>query len=210
MTIRLLIAEDHEAVRLGIRGLLEATDIQIVAETETGQEAARLARELDLDVALLDVRMPHGDGLTALGRIKQAKPKLPVLLFSAYDNPMYIARAVALGGSGFLLKSVARVDFIRAIQTAATGKEVWTNEQLRYASSALATPRYGTELEVSFTQREGEVLKRVSLGQTNREIAEALGISTEMVKEHIRAILQKIGVADRTQAAVWAVRKDLV
>jgi DNA-binding NarL/FixJ family response regulator len=210
MAIRLLIAEDHEAVRLGIRGLVEATNIQIVAEAETGEQAARLARELDVDVALLDVRMPHGDGLTALGRIKQSKPELPVLMFSAYDNPMYIARAVALGGSGFLLKSTNRADFVRAIQTAAAGKEVWTNEQLRYASSALATPRYGTELEVSLTHREGEVLKRVSLGQTNREIAESLGISAEMVKEHIRAILQKIGVSDRTQAAVWAVRKALV
>lgn len=210
MAIRLLIAEDHEAVRLGIRGLLEATDIQIVAEAETGEGAARLARELDLDVALLDVRMPHGDGLTALGRIKQIKPELPVLMFSAYDNPMYVARAVALGGCGFLLKSVRRAEFVQAIRTAAAGKEVWTNEQLRYASSALATPRYGTELEVSLTRREGEVLKRVSLGQTNREIAESLGVSAETVKEHIRAILQKIGVADRTQAAVWAVRKDLV
>lgn len=210
MAIRLLVAEDHEAVRLGIRGLLDGTEITVVAEADCGEAVLPLVREHLPDVVLLDVRMPGGDGLQMLGRIKLEHLELPVLMFSAYDNPMYLARAVALAASGFLLKDVTREDFIQAIRTAAQGGEVWTNAQLRYASTALATPRYGTDLEVSLTHREGDVLKQIARGSSNREIAQELDISTETVKEHIRTILHKIGVTDRTQAAVWAVRRKLV
>ncbi|MHB1038288.1 MAG: response regulator, partial [Pirellulales bacterium] len=108
MSIKLLIADDHPMVRAGLKSLLEGTEIKVVAEAATGQEALRLALSKKIDVALLDVRMPDGDGLNALGRIKLEKPDLPVLLLSNYDNPSYIGRALALGASGYLLKGTRR------------------------------------------------------------------------------------------------------
>jgi DNA-binding NarL/FixJ family response regulator len=99
---------------------------------------------------------------------------------------------------------------VDAIRTAATGESVWTREELRRVTGALATPRLAQDVEVPLTRRESEVLRQLALGLTNKEIAQALGISYETVKEHVQHILRKIGVADRTQAAVWAVRKGLV
>ena len=210
MSIKLLIADDHEVVRSGLKSLLAGTDIKIVAEAWTGEQAVRLALKHDPDVVLMDIQMPEGDGLNALGRIKLDRPNMPILILSTYDNPTYVARAVALGASGFLLKGVSRDKLIETIQTAATGQSAWTREELRRVTGALATPRLTADVEVPLTQRESEVLRQLAYGLTNKEIALALHISYETVKEHVQHILRKIGVSDRTQAAVWAVRKGLV
>jgi DNA-binding NarL/FixJ family response regulator len=208
-TIKLLIADDHELVRRGLKGMLVGTEIKVVADVATVQAAVKYASENQVDVALLDVRMPDGDGLTALGRIKVDKPNLPIVMFSYSDNPVYVARAVALGASGYLLKVCTRDELIRAIKTAAAGENLWTRDELRRVTGALATPRLAADVEVTLTQREGEVLRHIAGGLTNKQIAEALHISSETVKEHVQHILRKIGVTDRTQAAVWAVRKEL-
>jgi DNA-binding NarL/FixJ family response regulator len=205
-----LLADDHEVVRRGLRSVFEDTEIQIVAEASSGQEALKLAKEKKLDVVLLDVRMPDIDGLNVLGRIKLDHPDLPVLIISTYDNPTYVARAVALGAAGYVLKDSDRNRLLAAVRGAATGESIWTREELRRVTGALATPRLNAEVEVPLTQRESEVLKQLALGLTNKEIAQALHISYETVKEHVQHILRKIGVTDRTQAAVWAVRKQLV
>ena len=209
-TIKLVVADDHEVVRLGLRSLLAGTDIQIVKEVGTGDDAIRYALENDPDVVLLDIRMPDGDGLNALGRIKLEKPDMPVLMLSTFDNPTYIARAVALGASGYVLKGCTREHLISAIRTSAAGESAWTRDELRRVTGALATPRLAADVEVPLTQRESEVLRQLAYGLTNKEIAQALHISYETVKEHVQHILRKIGVSDRTQAAVWAVRKKLV
>jgi DNA-binding NarL/FixJ family response regulator len=208
--IKLLIADDHEVVRCGLRTLLADTDVEIVAEVGTGEAAVRYAMENDPDVVMLDIRMPEGDGLTALGRIKLEKPDMPVLMLSTFDNPTYIARAVALGASGYLLKECTREHLIEAIRISASGGSAWTRDELRRVTGALATPRLAADVEVPLTQRESEVLRQLAYGLTNKEIAQALHISYETVKEHVQHILRKIGVSDRTQAAVWAVRKQLV
>ena len=207
--IRLLIADNHEIIRSGIKSLLQGTEIKVVAEVTTGRDAAAYALENEVDVVLMDIRMPDGDGLNALGRIKLDKPKLPVLLFSAYYNPAYIGRAVAQGASGYLSKGCTREAFVGGIRTAATGVDLWTREELRRITGALATPRVVADLDVPLTQREGEVLKHMAGGLTNKQIAEAMHISYETVKEHVQHVLRKIGLTDRTQAAVWAVRKGL-
>ncbi len=209
-TIRLLIADDHEVVRSGLKTIFAGTEIEIVAEVGTGEDAVKYALEGDPDVVLLDIRMPKGDGLTALGRIKLDKPDMPVLMLSTFDNPTYIARSVALGASGYLLKGCSRDELLAAIRSAATGESAWTRDELRRVTGALATPRLAADVEVPLTQRESEVLRQLAYGLTNKEIAQALHISYETVKEHVQHILRKIGVSDRTQAAVWAVRKQLV
>ncbi len=208
--IRLLVADDHEVVRCGLRTLLEGTEIEVVAEVGTGEAAIKYALENDVDVVLLDIRMPDGDGLNALGRIKLEKPDLPIVMLSTFDNPTYVARAVALGAAGFLLKGGTREQLIDTIRKAAAGESAWTRDELRRVTGALATPRLTADVEVPLTQRESEVLRQLAYGLTNKEIAQALHISYETVKEHVQHILKKIGVSDRTQAAVWAVRKKLV
>ena len=209
-TIRLLIADDHEVVRCGLKGLLADSEVQVVAEATTGKAATEYAVGHDVDVVLLDIRMPDGDGLTALGRIKLEKPDLPILMISAFDNPTYIARAVAMGANGYLLKGCSREELLAAIKSAAAGENAWTREELRRVTGALATPRLTADVEVPLTQRESEVLRQLAYGLTNKDIATTLHISYETVKEHVQHILRKIGVSDRTQAAVWAVRRELV
>jgi DNA-binding NarL/FixJ family response regulator len=208
--IRLLVADDHEVVRSGLKSMFAGTEIKIVGEVSTGAGVVKFALENEVDVVLMDIRMPDGDGLTALGRIKLDKPNLPILILSTFDNPTYIARAVALGACGYLLKGCTRDQLLTAIRTSATGENTWTREELRRVTGALATPRLAADVEVPLTQRESEVLKQLACGLTNKEIANALHISYETVKEHVQHILRKIGVSDRTQAAVWAVRKELV
>ena len=208
--IKLMIADDHEVVRSGLKNLLAGTEVKVVAEVSTGADAVKYALENDPDVVMLDVRMPDGDGLTSLGRIKLDKPDLPILILSTFDNPTYIARAVALGASGYLLKGCTREKLLDGIRKAAAGESAWTRDELRRVTGALATPRLTADVEVPLTQRESEVLRQLAYGLTNKEIAGALHISYETVKEHVQHILRKIGVSDRTQAAVWAVRKELV
>lgn len=209
MPIKLFVVDDHEVVRAGLKSILAGTDITIVGEAATGEAASRLVLKRNPDVLLMDVRMPEGDGLTALGRIKQKRPSMPVLIWSAFDNPTYVARAVALGASGYVLKSAGREKLLQSIRAAGAGENVWTREQLRRVTGAIATPRVANDIEAALTRRENEILKQLALGLTNKEIALALKISSETVKEHVQNLLRKVGVRDRTQAAVWAVRKGL-
>jgi DNA-binding NarL/FixJ family response regulator len=210
MSIKVLVADDHEVVRTGLKSLLHGTVIKIVGEAATGEAALRLTKKHSPDLVLLDIQMPDKDGLWALGRLKVDFPEIPVLIFSAFDNPAFIARAVALGAHGYILKSASKEELVDAIHSAVAGKMIWTRESLRRVTGALATPRLNSDVEVPLTQRESEVLKQLALGATNKEIAAALHISYETVKEHVQHILRKIGVTDRTQAAVWAVRKSLI
>lgn len=212
MSIRILIADDHALVRSGLRTMLEAEDdLEIVGEANDGKEALAMCLERDdIDLLLMDIRMGDLDGLNVLGRLKLEKPKMPVLILSTYDNPPYIARAVAFGASGYLLKGVESNVLLDAIRKSADGENVWSREELRRVTGALTTPRLDTDVEVPLTQRESEVLEQLAEGKTNKQIAQALHISYETVKEHVQHILRKVGVTDRTQAAVWAVRKELV
>lgn len=210
MTIKVLVVDDHELVHLGLERMFDGTNIKIAAQARSADEALSLTQSKKPDLVLLDIRMPDGDGLNVLGRIKLDCPEIPVLVFSAYDNPTYIARSVALGAAGYVLKGSDRADLLGAIETVARGEDVWRRDELRRVTGALATPRLNADVEVPLTQRESQVLRHLASGLTNKEIAAALNISYETVKEHVQHVLRKIGVSDRTQAAVWAVRKGLV
>jgi DNA-binding NarL/FixJ family response regulator len=210
MTIRVLVADDHQVVRSGLKSMFADTEIEVAAEVATGKEALEAATDGQFNLVLLDVRMPDGDGLNVLGRLKLDHPDLAVLMLSTYDNPTYVARAVALGAAGYVLKDAPRDVLLDAVRRSAAGENIWTREELRRVTGALATPRLAANVEVPLTQRESEVLRQLALGLTNKEIALALHISYETVKEHVQHILRKVGVTDRTQAAVWAVRKGLV
>lgn len=210
MSIRLMVIDDHEIIRSGIRKMIAGTEIQLIAESNSGENVLAGISQYHPDVILLDVRLEEGDGLSALGRVKIERPQIPVLMLSTFDNPTYVARSVALGASGYLLKNSSRDTILDAIRKVAAGENAWTREELRRVTGALATPRLAADIEVPLTRRENEVLEQLAHGLTNKEIALALGISYETVKEHVQHILRKVGVNDRTQVAVWAVRKGLV
>jgi DNA-binding NarL/FixJ family response regulator len=210
MGVELVIADDHEVVRAGLVRMLEGSGICVIGEAEDGDAALAMAIERHPTVVLLDVRMPNMDGLDCLARLRNDSPGTSVLMFSGFDNPTYVARAMALGAAGFLLKTASRAQIIASILAVAGGETIWSRDELRRVSGALASPRALAEVDVSLTKRESEVLKQLAFGLTNKEIAQALGISYETVKEHVQHVLKKLGVADRTQAAVWAVRNDLV
>ena len=210
MPITLLIADEFELVRAGLKSMVAGEGIKVVAEASTGKEAVRMTKKHKPDVALLGARLPKGDGLNSLGRIKLDLPDQNVLMFSSFDNPVHVAKAVAIGANGWILKTATRERLPEAIRTAAEGERVWTPEELRNMSGALATPRLSSDdVEISLTAREGEVLRQMTHGLTNKEVAQALHVSYETIKEHVQHILRKVGVSDRTQAAVWAIRKGL-
>jgi DNA-binding NarL/FixJ family response regulator len=208
--IRLLIADDHEVVRSGLVALLADDDIEIIGSAATGAKTIELAHKLRPDVVLLDIRMPDTDGLSALEQLKRELPHLRVLILSTYDNPTYVSRALQLGASGYMLKGVGRDELLRSIRAAASGENAWSQADMRRVMGAMLAPRAEGEMDVPLTQREAEVLKHMATGLTNKQIARELHISVETVKEHVQHILRKIGVTDRTQAAVWAVREGLL
>jgi DNA-binding NarL/FixJ family response regulator len=210
MAIRLLIADDHEVVRTGLVSLLGDTDIKIVGQAATGQQCVDLAKELQPDVILLDIRMPEGDGLEILEQLREEAPDARVIILSTYDNPTYIARAVTLGASDYLLKGISRDELIAAIRAIHAGDTSRRSNVLKRVAAALRTTGAPLDHEVALTIRENQVLRHIAMGLSNKEIGKSLSISVETVKEHVQNILRKLNVVDRTQAAVWAVRKGLV
>jgi len=210
MSVRLLVCDDHEVIRTGLATLLAETDIEIVGEAASGKEAIRQAQKLKPDVILLDIRMPDGDGLATLEKLRSKVPGSRVVMLSTYDNPTYVARAVALGASDFVLKGSSREALVATIQAAAAGESPCHAGELKRIANAMSARQAVDDDDVPLTQRETQVLRHVALGLSNKEIGRSLDISVETVKEHVQNILRKIAVSDRTQAAVWAVRKGLV
>jgi DNA-binding NarL/FixJ family response regulator len=211
MTVKLLVADDHEVVRTGLASLLAGSEIKIVAEAANGAEAVKMAVKHKPDVVLLDIRMPDSDGLEALDKIHRELPDTRVVMLSTYDNPTYVARSVALGASDYVLKGASRRELISTITAAAEGKSPSSTGELQKVAGAMGKNAVTNgDDEIPLTNRETQVLRHVALGLSNKEIGRSLGISIETVKEHVQNILRKITVTDRTQAAVWAVRKGLV
>jgi len=210
LAIKLLIVDGHPIVRAGIKKMLTGTGIKVVADVSTGSDAIQSVRKRKPDVVLMDFRLPDDNTLATLGRIRLNEPELPLLLYSGHDNPVWIARAVALGASGCLSKTGTPKELIAGIKTVVKGEDLWTQTGLRKLSGALVAPRLGVQWEFSLTQREIQVVQQIILGVTNQQIADELEISDETVKEHIQHVLRKLGLKDRTQLAVWALRNGLV
>ncbi len=210
MSIRLLVCDDHEVIRRGLASLLAGTEIEIVGEAANGKDTLTEAQKLKPDVILLDIRMPDGDGLSTLEKLRSKTPDCCVVMLSTYDNPTYIARAVALGASDYVLKGSSREDIIATLTAAGRGESPSRSGELRRIAAAMKVRQAIDDDDVPLTQRETQVLRHVALGLSNKEIGRSLEISVETVKEHVQNILRKIAVSDRTQAAVWAVRKGLV
>ncbi len=213
--IRVVIVDDHGIVRQGLRALLTRPGIEVIGEGESGNAAVDIARTLHPDVMLLDIRMKDGDGLQALPQIKAVSPCTSVIMLTTYANPGYLARAISSGASGYLSKETNPDQIVRAVMAAATGEELIDRALLEIALAQavdISTPTAEpTDMPTEqLSDREQEVLALMVQGLSNHTIADTLNISIPTVKTHVQHILQKLHVSDRTQAALLAIRHQLV
>lgn len=210
MGISLLVADDHQIVRSGLATLLDGSGIEIVGEAANGEEAVEKTMSLKPDAVLMDIRMLDGDGLTAIEQLRDSTPAIPVIVLSTYDNPTYIARSLALGARDYVLKGSPRELLVTAIERAVSGEEPAEESVVHHVKDAMERRKIADNEDVPLTNREMQVLRHLALGLSNRDIGQSLKISVETVKEHVQNILRKLQVSDRTQAAVWAVKKGFV
>ncbi len=214
MPIRVLIVDDHAIVRAGMRMLLENDpQIAIVGEGETGADALRLARELAPDVIVMDVTMPDMDGVEATRRIKAELPQVAVLAVTIHEGTDYFFRMLQAGSSGYVPKRAAPEDLLRAIHTVAEGNvflepSVAKDLVADYLERAQADS--ARQNDNGLTAREREVLTRIAEGDTNRAIANRLGISVRTVERHCENIMHKLNLHTRTALVKYAIRNHLI
>jgi two-component system, NarL family, response regulator LiaR len=213
-TIKVLLAEDHDIVREGTRQLLErSADLTVVGEAADGEEAVRLAEALQPDVIVMDVRMPRLTGLEATRLIKAKYPGVRVLILSAYEDDQYVFPLLEAGAEGYLLKTASGRELVRAIHTVYEGQKLLdphiTNKVVSHLTAK--PPAYrAKEMAEGLTERELGVLRAVASGKSNKEIADALVISTYTVQVHLRNIFGKLGVGSRTEAVTFALRQGWI
>ena len=206
--IRVFLIDDHEIVLQGISVILDGGHITVVGTAPSGEQALEDCRTLQPDIVLLDVRLQGGeDGISLIKPLRDICPKCNIIAFTAFDSPTAIARAAAAGATDFILKTTSRDALCAAIEGAAASSTARPDSPLKKLTTRLSKRSLPPEVNAPLTPREFQVLKIISLGLSNQEIADSLGISIETVKEHVQNILRKLQVKDRTQAAVWAVRQ---
>jgi NarL family two-component system response regulator LiaR len=210
--IRVLIVDDHAVVREGLRAFLELQDgIEVVGEAGDGAEAVRRAVELAPDVVLMDLVMPVLDGVEAMRGVRSTVPTARVIVLTSFLEDERLLPAIEAGAAGYLLKNVEPTELARAIRTAHAGETLIDPAVAARLVTALSQrPAVIRADPERLTRRETEVLELIAAGRSNKRIALALGISEKTVKNHVSHLLEKLGVSDRTQAALLAVREGLV
>ena len=211
--VRILLADDHALVRQGVRMILDAQpDLRVVAEAGDGAEAVEMVRTEQVDLAVLDVAMPRMTGLQAAREIARRRVDLPILMLSMYDNEQYFFESLKAGASGYVLKSVADQDLVKACRAAMRGESfLYPGVTSALVRNYLERVRRGERLPTRvLTPREDEVIKLIAEGYASTEIAEALTISLRTVERHRANILAKLGMRDRTQLTRYAIRAGLV
>ncbi|HEY2657062.1 MAG TPA: response regulator transcription factor [Solirubrobacteraceae bacterium] len=204
--IRVLIVDDHAVVREGLRTFLELQDgIDVVGEAGNGTEALEQARRVEPDVVLMDLVMPGLDGVGAMRQLRERSPQIRVIVLTSFLDDDRLMPAIRAGAAGYLLKDVDPAELAQAVRTASAGQAMLNPAVAARLVAAIAeNPAPGVQLE-RLTRREQEVLEQIAHGRSNKRIALELGISEKTVKAHVGHLLAKLGVADRTQAALLAV-----
>ncbi len=212
--IRILIADDHAFVREGTRRILEQEpDLEVVAEAGDGEEAVKFASDLKPDVALIDVSMPKLDGIEATRQIKALCPSIAVLVLSAYDDDQFVFGLLEAGAAGYLLKNVRGREIVDAIRAVDAGESVLHPAVARKVLNRFASVSANTQVKKPLellTGREMEVLRLVTRGSGNKDIAEDLCLSVRTVQGHLANIFTKLRVSSRTEAVVRALREGWV
>ena len=220
MAIKVLIVDDHPVIRQGLKGMLAGPgELDIVGEANSGSEALEKAQELQPDVLLMDVRLPKLNGIEAMRRLRESRPEIKVVFITASDSDLYLVEALRWGANGYLTKDSSQELIGYAIKCAAMGGCVISESLLNKAFGAIARaavnlgkPAIEGELPpiVQLTPRELDVLRLVAKGMTNRAICNDLNLAEVTIKKHVQSIMGKMGVKDRTQAALRGVRLGLI
>lgn len=211
--IRVLLADDHTVVREGTRRILQRQPgITVVGEAADGESAVRETLRLQPDVAILDIRLPALSGLEAARRIHEHAPRTAVLILTAYDDDDYVLALMEAGAAGYLLKTARREELVSAVRAVASGEAVLDPAIASKVARlwARAGQAGGRTRALTMTEREREVLRLVARGFHNKEIAQALAMSTRTVEGHLNAVFGKLGVESRTEAVVRAVGAGLL
>ena len=206
--IRVIIAEDHTLVREGTREILEREqDIQVVGEAARGDDAVRQALEHNPDVLLMDMRMPGMNGIEATREVSAQAPSVKVLILSAHEDEDYVREALAVGASGYLLKTAPGRELVEGIRAVASGSTILSPELTRKLAQARLEPARASD---RLSSREFAVLRLIAQGRANKEVALELGISLRTVEGHLHNIFEKLRVGSRTEAVVHAVNHGLL
>ncbi|PDW01289.1 response regulator [Candidatus Chloroploca asiatica] len=210
-TINVMLIDDHRVVRQGLRDFLELQDeIEIVGEASSGEEGVQLARELLPDVVLMDLVMPGIDGVETTRRLKAVSPSTRVIVLTSFADDEKVFPAIKAGAISYLLKDISPEELAHAIRAAQRNEAVLHPEVATKLMQEFSSPRPNEAPVDQLTPREMDVLRLVARGMSNKEIAEALIISEKTTKTHLSNILSKLHLADRTQVAIYALRKRLV
>ncbi|MFD2172057.1 response regulator [Tumebacillus lipolyticus] len=210
--IRILLVDDHDMVRQGIRTyLLTELDIEVIGEANSGERAVEQVLALKPDLVLMDLVMPGMDGIMATREVLRACPATKVLVLTSFVEDDKVMPALEAGASGYLLKTVLGAELVASIRKVWAGETVLEPQVATKMLAALQKPKVQAEtLFDTLTEREGEVLRLLAKGLTNQQIGEALFIGIKTVKTHVSNILAKLGVEDRTQAAIYALKHRFV
>ena len=211
MAIKIMIADDHSMIREGLKSLLELEgDIQVVAEAEDGIDCLEKLKICTPDVLLLDINMPRKNGLEVLQTLKSSKSKVKGLVLTVHNEVEYLMKAVDIGVDGYILKDSESAELKKAIFSIVEGENYIQPSLIPSLNSKMIEKNRDEGKIESLTKRELEVLKLLAVGMYNKEVAEKLNISERTVKNHVSNIFKKIEVTDRTQAAVFAIRNNLI
>ena len=207
-SLRILLADDHEIFRQGVRLLLEREGFQLVGEAADGEEAVQLAQTLDPDVAILDLGMPGLNGIDAARRIREYAPHTQTILLTMYEDETYIVEALRAGMHGYVLKSQTATDLIDTIKEVARGAVLVTPGMSAAAADAYASGE--TSSRGTLTEREQEIVKMIAEGKTNRIIADALGLSVKTIESHRSKIMQKLNIHRTAELIRYSIRHQLI
>jgi NarL family two-component system response regulator LiaR len=208
--IRVLIVDDHTVVRDGLNALLSVEPgIEVIGSAADGLEAINLAQELKPDIILLDLVMPNMDGVQAIIEIKKTDPVMKILVLTSFAENHQVYSAIKAGATGYLMKDSSADDLIHAIQDTYENRPALQPEIARKLMRDIQTQENQKPSENTLTDREIEILRQVALGKTNQEIADELVVSERTVRTHITNILAKLGLSNRTQAALYALRHGI-
>lgn len=209
--IRIMLVDDHTIVRQGLNFFLSKVDnFEIVAEAENGVEAIQMAMECRPDVILMDLIMPDMSGIEAIKKIRIFSDKIEILVLTSFIDDEKVIQAIQNGAAGYLLKDVKPTELVRAVRATANGEVYLHPEAVRFLAHSMRSPaRQEVHIE-NLTDREIDVLKLMARGLSNKDICEDLGISIKTVKAHVSNILQKLQMANRVQAVIYALHQNII
>jgi two-component system invasion response regulator UvrY len=211
MMIKVLLADDHSIVRAGLRRIIEERDdLEVIAEADEGRNAIRLAMEKKPDVAVIDISMPGLDGLEVIAQLKIHLPSLPIIVLTMHEEEQYVVRAIEAGAMGYVTKRSAPEHIVKAIHQVMSGSRYLTAEASEALALRVAKGAGGKSSLDSLSNRELQVLRRLAMGHTNHEIADAYGISTKTVDTYRLRLLKKLNLRNNAELSRFAIQNKLI